>query len=508
MLLDIVFPIADVRDFVRGASGRLPVPNWPHPYPPGQKFVRAFGPIRRRPQGGAKGIGENHVCDAYGAVRFPRCPEIHTNSHNRIGLVPRFRRFFFDGRATAKLEVGLVPKKKITFELTGGKAVSFLNSIINCEVTSASTHQLQPRTHKSPRPTLTLNQLPDHLASLYFLATTIRQYIPAAKSFAWCVSAGTPMLLIQESNQQHFEPDFRWRRVSLDIQAHNQIELSHAWIEWQGQSEARLWRLRYKPGADQETVRLIRMFLMRLHCEQEVLRIVLSLIDARQIVPERTSSETRLLQSFLVKMARRLLRPINREVGPHHQKIVTPDLLNIACETLHAAAPGYRDSLLDILDRNADFHHNELGRVRELLDQYILESNQQPYIHVEGNYVNQPITITNSQGIVVTVAEYMKDITNSVNQNILQSTESDEVKTLITQLTKRISDVAEQLPPEIAKQMGDDAETLGKEASRAQPRRKWYTVSLEGLKEAAEAVGELAKPIADTLAKLWPLLLP
>ena len=122
--------------------------------------------------------------------------------------------------------------------------------------------------------------------------------------------------------------------------------------------------------------------------------------------------------------------------------------------------------------------------------------------------MNQPITVTNSQGVIVNVAQYMKDITNSVNQNISKSTESEEVKTLLAQLTKEISNVAEQVPGETVTQLGDDVETLSKETARAQPRREWYEVSLKGLKKAVEAIGELANPIAATLAKLWPLLLP
>ncbi len=223
------------------------------------------------------------------------------------------------------------------------------------------------------------------------------------------------------------------------------------------------------------------------------------------------ATETRLLQSFLIKMSRRLLRPINRKVGRHQYTIVTPELLDVVCETLHAAAPGFREGLLDRLDRDADLHYNVLSRVRGLLDQFVLETNEQSCVYVnivEGNYVNQPITITNSDGVVVTVAEYMNDVRNSVNQNISQSTESDEVKLLLAQLAKDISDVAGQLPSEISKQMGDDVETLSKETVREKPRRKWYELTLGGLKVAVDGVGELAKPIASTLAKLWPLLLP
>ncbi|WP_346796701.1 hypothetical protein R5M92_14635 [Halomonas sp. Bachu 37] len=320
------------------------------------------------------------------------------------------------------------------------------------------------------------------------------------------------MILIQESSIEHFEPDFQWQHVSLNSSSCHRIDISHAWIEWKGKAEARLWRLRYEPGADQHVVRLVRMFLMRLHCDQEALHTVLSLLyrkDEKRIILNEKSSETRLLQSFLIKTARRLLGPIDRKVGPYQQVILTPDLLDVVCGTMHAAEPGFRESLLDLLSRCTDLHHNELERVRELLAQYVLENNEQPpsiVYKILEKTVNNTITI--GHGNNVTVAKYMKDISNSVNQNVSQSAEPDEAKRLIKQLTKQIADIAENLPPEKAKQMGDDVETLSKEAARPQPRQIQYQVSLQGLIEAAKAVGELAKPVVDTLTKLCQLLLP
>jgi hypothetical protein len=59
-----------------------------------------------------------------------------------------------------------------------------------------------------------------------------------------------------------------------------------------------------------------------------------------------------------------------------------------------------------------------------------------------------------------------------------------------------------------AKMMARDAETLVKEATSSKPRRRWYEVSLDGLKEAAITIGEIAIPVLNILSKLRPLLLP
>jgi hypothetical protein len=55
--------------------------------------------------------------------------------------------------------------------------------------------------------------------------------------------------------------------------------------------------------------------------------------------------------------------------------------------------------------------------------------------------------------------------------------------------------------------MARDAEALLKEATSSQPRRRWYEVSLEGLKEAAKNIGEIADPVLGIVQKLMPLLL-
>jgi len=56
--------------------------------------------------------------------------------------------------------------------------------------------------------------------------------------------------------------------------------------------------------------------------------------------------------------------------------------------------------------------------------------------------------------------------------------------------------------------MTEGAEKLISESKRETPRKKWYEASLEGILEAAKAVGEAAEPvlkIAGTLSSLLVL---
>jgi len=117
-------------------------------------------------------------------------------------------------------------------------------------------------------------------------------------------------------------------------------------------------------------------------------------------------------------------------------------------------------------------------------------------------------TITDSPGAIANLAQYMANVTNTVTQQLNASTAPEEIKSLIKQLADQIAALSPSTNPEKIKEMGDDLATLSNEMAKPEPRRKWYELSLEGIKEAALAVGEIAKPIVDTVAKLGPLLIP
>jgi hypothetical protein len=130
-------------------------------------------------------------------------------------------------------------------------------------------------------------------------------------------------------------------------------------------------------------------------------------------------------------------------------------------------------------------------------------------INVEEIKVAERITNVENigPGAIVNIAEYMNNVTNTVNQNIGTSSQNSQVKSLVKDLTSQIKDAASKVDPKTAKQMGDDLEALSKEMANSPPRKKWYELSLDGLKEAAQAIGEIGKPILETIAKLRPLIL-
>jgi tRNA A37 threonylcarbamoyltransferase TsaD len=74
-----------------------------------------------------------------------------------------------------------------------------------------------------------------------------------------------------------------------------------------------------------------------------------------------------------------------------------------------------------------------------------------------------------------------------------------EIKTLNTKVP------AEKAPA--VENMAKRADTLVTESKSATPDKEWYQLSFKGIKEAALAIGEAAKPVMDVAEKLSPLLL-
>ncbi len=87
-----------------------------------------------------------------------------------------------------------------------------------------------------------------------------------------------------------------------------------------------------------------------------------------------------------------------------------------------------------------------------------------------------------------------KSITDSFNR-VQESSASDEIKSKLAELTKVVDVVRKHLPAEVAQDMAKDLDTFVVEATKKVPRRKWYDLSAEGLKQAAQTVGEIGKPI-------------
>ena len=116
------------------------------------------------------------------------------------------------------------------------------------------------------------------------------------------------------------------------------------------------------------------------------------------------------------------------------------------------------------------------------------------------------IHITNSQGVVLSLAEHMQNVTTQVAQNLQRSEQPAEVRQLVEQLSRQIKEISPAVPPASVEKMTKSVTRLSEELALPKPDKEWCHLSLKGIKEAAEAVGAVAAPVLEIVLKLWPLV--
>jgi len=100
-------------------------------------------------------------------------------------------------------------------------------------------------------------------------------------------------------------------------------------------------------------------------------------------------------------------------------------------------------------------------------------------------------------------------VANSVNDSfnrVKESSVNAELRDALARLTTQLGSLLGNLEPDTAQKAADALETLTKEVARPKPRRQWWELSLEGIKEAAASVRDIGKPIVETVGMLVPLL--
>ena len=155
----------------------------------------------------------------------------------------------------------------------------------------------------------------------------------------------------------------------------------------------------------------------------------------------------------------------------------------------------------------------ELHLVIQVRDQATLIMGHQEQVNLSRKVKNvrQEKVIKIGKEATVSAPIIIADtIENSFN-TLMESRVNDDIKQLLEELLKEVNEVNKKAPKDKsdeAEAMARDAESLVKEVASSKPRRRWYEVSLEGLKQAAINIGEIADPVLNIVTKLMPLLLP
>jgi hypothetical protein len=293
MLIHLQFPVVDLRDMSNAPEARLPVPGFPAPLVD-EEFIRSTGIIRRRPSGGLKGfVAEEVYCDARQSIKFD------SRSITAAGLAPwrfkiAFRRFYFDGTAVGKFEVGLATDKPLPSERRD--ALNELLSslfLLPVRIRHLGKGSLNCRLFESGRA----------LATLYASASSRHHGHGSIKWFRRkpntesLIVPAIPAVFI-EIAPEHFNIENLPHPVHKLEMKDTDLRLFY----WRNMIDGRsipVWTAvhpEYKEIAD---ARKLRLYLLRLNAEYQTLVRVLKAINSDQINPEPRSAKSDVLQNCL-----------------------------------------------------------------------------------------------------------------------------------------------------------------------------------------------------------------
>ena len=91
-------------------------------------------------------------------------------------------------------------------------------------------------------------------------------------------------------------------------------------------------------------------------------------------------------------------------------------------------------------------------------------------------------------------------------QSSFNTPSNPDMALLLAQLTQAVEEMLKHLPAEQAQEARDDLKRLQEELQKPQPRKKWYSVSIEGLIQAAKNVGAIGAPVIELAGKILQLL--
>ncbi|MFW9263437.1 hypothetical protein [Nostoc sp. CALU 546] len=372
MLITIQFPFADSREFISSYTQRLAKPSWLIPTPD-QDFVRSYGVIRRRPHGGLTGwLGESYICEANHAISFHRLEPFKDDSGNSIKFKVAFRRFYFDGLAVGKFEVGIAVWgfRKQRFwnfrskALSTNKTKEFFFHVLDLPVLV--------RVPSGKYEECPLRQAGQLLANLYAVSNTQKKAF-STRQFCledWWVQACEPIVLViyRDDFYENLQIPFLGKFLT-NIEGSG--TLSHHVIPFERDS-LRMWLIgeysKYSSYSD--TLRQLRIFLLRLHAERACLRQILRNISTGKLIVSEGSKESRMLQEYLNEATKRIKR-----LNIHSDKRAEAEVGELAREVEDYIAPGECDAIFNAL-RIIDVKKNIFRKVEDFIQKSIIVKEQ------------------------------------------------------------------------------------------------------------------------------------
>lgn len=479
MLFIIQFPLADSRLFVQENTMRLVRPTWPSPTPD-REFIRCWGGIKKRKTGGLNGwIGEDTFCEATKAIIFTQ-NILFTDSQSSLKIPFKvvFSRFYFDGNAVGKLELGFAcPTKdrgrEIEDNINEKQFKELINYLLIFKI-KISNPLLNKRKEECE-----LIKAGKFIARSYLGTTTIQKNVCDILEKKWLVEAGTPtILLICGKKISHKFPFFKKESDSKIFNGNIFMSL----IPHQG-STYPMWVLEGVSSEFEQVdcfcnLRHLRICLLRLHAEHQCLRIILKNIESGKITISRDSEASQQLQYYLNEATSR----INRLQSPNI------DIAEIAREIQDCVSPGERENLIKYLEKT-----QVRKNIRRKVDNYLKSCYNSLFIG------------TMQGDIEIMEGDVIRDIgagATVINRSLVEKSFNKVRDQFDENAASALRLIAQEIEKSGNKEAGELFDSFNEELQKPEPKRSLLRTLWNGMVEALPAIGQLAGVVAQ-ISKLF-----
>jgi hypothetical protein len=497
MLFHLQFPFTDIRSFVEANVPRVHAPSWPAPIPT-EEFVRSFGVIRQRLNGGLSGwIGESEYCDARRAVLFPTGTN-GPKSAGEIRLNVAFRRLYFDGYVVGKTEAGLT-------------TISLPPTSMERLVAQVLTVPTSVRTVKGGRQQQRLYEADKPLAQLYTYATSKVVHDLNKAAATPVIFSESPILFIDIGPREIVAIPPYARMLPVDSKYRFRLFFWRTPI--QGRSISVWCIIRNDLPFDQDA-RHLRVYLLRLNAEHQSLKRVLKQIEVEKIAPEPRSATAELLQDYLNIATRRIGKCDNKALS------YSSELDILAYSVFDLAESGQRDSLMQRL------HLLQVRKnIRDKVDRYSRRQSINVSVYNGGTLdMSNDKIIVGPSGGNVNIKAVLQNVNQSL-QNVQQTVstmpvandaQKKELHDLVDQLTELLHKVPDQVPDADAAKKAESAQAaeavaaqvnhLMETAAKEKPNKPLLQVLGDGVKKAAEFLKDVAPSAVAIAGKIVGLI--
>ena len=488
MLFTIQFPFADARPFQSTGPARLSMPSWPLPIP-GNEFVRCFGAVHSRARGvPVSGVFSEdfYFASSASAIKFPRLGT-GTVGPPAVRLHPRcaFRRFFCDGGPVSRVEIGLACKG--TRPLDGDGVLATVRNVLDLP---SEVSQCKGAGQNQP-----LRRQGSALAKLYAQATTSTKGIKqgAAMSSVW---AGLPTVVIEYDSDLPYNlseiAGKPVRSTEVKSDAVGGLTVSHFTLVLEGRNIG-VWMIGHT-RQNRDTARRLRLCMLRLHAEQQVLSQTLRWVanGTLQYQPKTLAGD-------------RFEEYLNRATHAIFQKKYNGVMLEAVRDVMAAYNWVVSDSERQLLMQQLALARRQVRVKLERFTAQQYTGSKSVYVEISGNITGGELTIMGTgpqqtvnidygQGNVfhgdAIAAGYIKDSFNKA-----ASTSNYELQQALTEVTMQIASLGEKLDADQQRQVTRKLKALADEATDKSPDKSTLEFNGKGLIEAAKTVAEMVGPV-------------